>query len=267
ASKPVPIIAHADVRRMLLAQKAYAEGGVALCLYAARLVDDEKTAPTDAERMRAKLLLDILTPIVKSWPSQWCLEANSLAIQVHGGYGYTREYPVERIYRDNRLNPIHEGTHGIQAMDLLGRKVPMARGAAVEALFGEIAATAAAARDAGLGDHGAALDAALDDLRGTTSTLTSVAGQDATLFLANATPYLEAMGHLVVGWIWLRMALVAAAAPPAEGPGMGGDADFYAGKRAACDYYFRWEMPRIAAWTGVLKALDRTCLDMQDAWF
>ena len=117
----VPLIEHTDVRRMLLAQKAYVEGGLALILYCARLVDEEKTAETTEAKTSATLLLDILTPIAKSWPSQWCLEANNLAIQIHGGYGYTREYGVEQLYRDNRLNPIHEGTHGIQALDLLGR--------------------------------------------------------------------------------------------------------------------------------------------------
>src|SRR5207244_600360 len=115
ATPQVPIVEHADVRRMLLSQKAYAEGALALCLYAAKLLDLQRHAVDASERTRAGLLLDILTPVVKSWPSQYGLEANALAIQVHGGYGYTREYPVERFYRDNRLNPIHEGTHGIQA--------------------------------------------------------------------------------------------------------------------------------------------------------
>ena len=130
----VPIIEHADVKRMLLAQKAYVEGGMALLLYCARLVDLQHSAESDEERDAAGLLLDILTPVGKSWPSQWCLEANNLAIQVHGGYGYTREYDVEQHYRDNRLNPIHEGTHGIQSLDLLGRKVTQRGGASLAAL-------------------------------------------------------------------------------------------------------------------------------------
>ena len=130
----IPIIEHADVKRMLLAQKAYVEGGMALLLYCAKLVDLQHSAETDAERDAVTLLLDILTPVGKSWPSQWCLEANSLAIQVHGGYGYTREYDVEQHYRDNRLNPIHEGTHGIQSLDLLGRKVTQRGGASLAAL-------------------------------------------------------------------------------------------------------------------------------------
>ena len=119
----MPIISHPDVRRMLLAQKSYVEGALALGLYCSRLVDETLSAPTEADRDQARLLLEVLTPIAKSWPSQWCAEANSLAIQVHGGYGYTRDYNIEQLYRDNRLNSIHEGTHGIQALDLLGRKV------------------------------------------------------------------------------------------------------------------------------------------------
>src|SRR6185369_2108212 len=139
----VPIIEHADVKRMLLAQKAYVEGGMALLLYCAKLVDLQHSAESDDERDSLGLLLDILTPVGKSWPSQWCLEANSLAIQVHGGYGYTREYPVEQFYRDNRLNPIHEGTHGIQALDLLGRKVTQYGGQGLTALVDAIEATCA----------------------------------------------------------------------------------------------------------------------------
>ena len=141
----VRIVEHADVRRMLLAQKAYAEGALALALLCARLVDEKRTGSSDEAHV-AGCLLELLTPIAKSWPSEWCLEANSLAIQVHGGYGYTREYPVEQYYRDNRLNPIHEGTHGIQGLDLLGRKVRMKDGAALKLLAARMLASAEAAR-------------------------------------------------------------------------------------------------------------------------
>ena len=120
---------------MLLAQKSYVEGALALGLYCSRLVDETITASTDTERDDAELLLEVLTPIAKSWPSQWCVEANSLAIQVHGGYGYTRDYNVEQLYRDNRLNSIHEGTHGIHGLDLLGRKVPMGGGRGLHLLL------------------------------------------------------------------------------------------------------------------------------------
>ena len=147
ASQPqVRIIEHADVKRMLLAQKAYCEGALALELYCARLVDEQHTGDAQAAD-DARLLLEVLTPIAKSWPSEWCLEANSLAIQVHGGYGYTRDFAVEQYWRDNRLNMIHEGTHGIQAMDLLGRKVLMENGHGLALLVGRIGATVQKARE------------------------------------------------------------------------------------------------------------------------
>src|SRR5690606_28335408 len=123
ASPQVPIVEHADIRRMLMAQKAAVEGAQALCLYCATLVDRLATEDDKAARQDTAALLGLLTPVVKSWPSEHCLEANKWAIQILGGYGYTRDYPVERYYRDNRLNHIHEGTFGIQGMDLLGRKV------------------------------------------------------------------------------------------------------------------------------------------------
>jgi alkylation response protein AidB-like acyl-CoA dehydrogenase len=265
ASPQVPIIEHADVRRMLLAQKSYAEGGLALCLYCARLVDEQKTGESEAAREEAGLLLDILTPIAKSWPSQWCLEANSLAIQVHGGYGYTRDYKVEQFYRDNRLNPIHEGTHGIQAMDLLGRKVGMERGRAFELLLARMSETVAEARASEsnlLHQFGEALDAAMAQVATTTEQLLSA--RDANLMLANASVYLEMLGHVVIAWIWLRQATLA---ERALAGGQGDDQAFYQGKLQACRYFFRYELPRTAAQNELLRSLDPTCLEMRDAWF
>jgi butyryl-CoA dehydrogenase len=258
AAPPVRIIEHADVRRMLLAQKAYVEGGLALTLYCAQLVDEEHTAATDAARAEATLLLEILTPIAKSWPSQWCLAANDLAIQVHGGYGYTRDYPVEQLYRDNRLNAIHEGTHGIQALDLLGRKVSMQGGQALQLLGARMAATIARARDAGDADltaWAAALGDALASVAGTTSVL--YATGDPQRMLANASVYLEAFGHVVLAWVWLEQALAA----------HGKTGDFYDGKRQACRYFYRWELPRTAAQFALLDSIDDTTLAMRDAWF
>jgi alkylation response protein AidB-like acyl-CoA dehydrogenase len=264
-SPQVPIIEHADVRRMLLAQKSYVEGGLALCLYCARLVDEQKTGESEAARKEAGLLLDILTPITKSWPSQWCLEANNLAIQVHGGYGYTRDYKVEQLYRDNRLNPIHEGTHGIQAMDLLGRKVGMEGGRAFELLLarmGETVAEAQAGDAAALRQCAEALQSAMAQTGATTRALLSE--RNAKLMLANASAYLEMLGHVVIAWIWLRQALIARRALPAA---QGADADFYQGKLQACLYFFRYELPRTAAQHELLRSLDATCLEMHDQWF
>jgi alkylation response protein AidB-like acyl-CoA dehydrogenase len=259
AQSQIPIIEHTDVKRMLLAQKAYVEGGLALVMYASRLVDEEKTGATEAAREHATMLLDILTPIVKSWPSQWCLEANSLAIQVHGGYGYTREFNVEQFYRDNRLNPIHEGAHGIHGLDLLGRKVVLRDGALFKALGAEIQKTIAKALDVPtLLSHAKALGAALQRIAVVTQKL--YAAGDLNKTLANATLYLEACGHVVVAWMWLEQALIATR-------GQGHDADFYKGKLQACRYFFQWELPKVGSQLDLLESIDTTALDMQDAWF
>lgn len=257
ASPQVPIVEHADVRRMLLAQKSYVEGALALALYCARLVDWQDSAESDDERDQAGLLLDILTPVAKSWPSQWCLEANSLAIQVLGGYGYTREYDVEQHYRDNRLNPIHEGTHGIQSLDLLGRKVTQRGGASLVAVGMSIAQTAAAA-DA-VGGESAELAAALDGSwrRLVAVTTAMFASGDIEAAMANSAVYLEAFGHIVIAWMWLEQFLAAG-----DQPG-----DFYDGKRQAARYFFRYELPRTLPQLQLLESLDRTTLDMRPAWF
>jgi len=261
AQPQVPIIEHTDVKRMLLAQKSYVEGGLALIMYCSRLVDEERTASSDEARRHATLLLDILTPIAKSWPSQWCLEANSLAIQVHGGYGYTREYNVEQFYRDNRLNAIHEGTHGIQALDLLGRKVTMHEGALFKSLGAEIQKTIArAATNAELKPYADALAQALQGIASVTRKLYGAGDMNKTL--ANASVYLEAFGHTVLAWIWLEQALVAVGKSPADG-----DGDFYRGKMQACRYFFLWELPKVRQQIDLLDSIDTTTLEMQDAWF
>ncbi|MFL6088558.1 MAG: acyl-CoA dehydrogenase [Aeromicrobium sp.] len=256
-SPQVPIIEHTDVRRMLLAQKAYVEGAMGLTLYCARLLDDEKTADTEAARAEASSLLKVLTPIAKSWPSQWGQESTSLAIQVLGGAGYTRDYDIEQHWRDQRLNPIHEGTHGIQALDLLGRKVmgdPQSGLADVVRRMQETA-DAAAASGGDLGDYADALKAQIDRIVAVTFTLAELDGHDRAL--ANATVYLEALGHLVVAWIWLQQLLAAS----------GKSGDFYDGKRQAGAYFFRWELPKVTPMLDLLASGDTAALDMQASWF
>jgi butyryl-CoA dehydrogenase len=256
AQPQVRIIEHADVRRMLLAQKSYCEGALALELHCARMVDELHTGD-DAARARAHLLLEVLTPIAKSWPSEWCLEANSLAIQVLGGYGYTRDFPVEQYWRDNRLNMIHEGTHGIQALDLLGRKVVMDGGAGLDLVRSAIAATAErAAALPELAEHAQALARASEEVAAATRAAwsTGVAAEA----LANATPYLQAFGHLVIAWMWLDVATGAARAP--------GDAA-QRGRRAACRYFFRYELPKIGAWLGVVATREDTCRTIAEESF
>ena len=255
-----PIIEHTDVKRMLLAQKAYVEGGLALSLYCSRLVDEEKTGTTAEERIHASQLLEILTPIVKSWPSQWCLEANNLAIQVHGGYGYTREYNVEQFYRDNRLNPIHEGTHGIQGLDLLGRKVTMQQGLALETL-GEVMnkTLVRATAQPELATYAKSLARVLERIATVTKQLHACGDLNKTL--ANASAYLEAFGHTVIAWIWLEQALLSLHKEHHH------DADFYAGKLQACKYFFRWELPKVHTQLDLLASIDTTTFDMKDEWF
>ena len=259
ATPQIPIIEHADVKRMLLAQKAYAEGGMALLLYCAKLVDVSHSVEPDAQpdRDNATMLLDILTPVAKSWPSQWCLEANSLAIQVLGGYGYSREYDVEQHYRDNRLNPIHEGTHGIQSLDLLGRKVPYRNGANLAALGEAVAHTTATAAERGgeLAGMAARLDASWQRLVAVTAGM--FGSGDVEAALANSVVYLEAFGHIVVAWMWLEQVLAA----------HGQHGDFYDGKRQAARYFFHYELPKTAAQLDLLESLDRTTLEMREGWF
>ncbi len=255
ASPPVAIIEHSDVRRMLLAAKSYVEGGLALGLYCALLVDEEETGETPEARARAHTLLEVLTPIAKSWPSQWGLAANDLAIQVHGGYGYTRDFPVEQFYRDNRLNPIHEGTVGIQGLDLLGRKVVAGGGAGLQVLAQTITATTGRAAGTEWADLAADVDTAVARIGEVTATLWSAGDPDVTL--ANATVYLEAVGHVVVAWLWLEQVLAVGSAT----------GDFYDGKRAAARYFQRYELPRTGPQFDLLAGLDRTTLDARPDWF
>lgn len=264
ATPQLPIIEHTDVRRMLLAQKALTEGAMALCFYAAELVDRKALATSTDEAAATEELLAVLTPIVKTWPSVWGTHANYLAIQVLGGYGYTREYPLERLYRDNRLNEIHEGTTGIQGLDLLGRKVLQNQGAGLIALNQEFEATIReAATHPELAEFATSLASAAQQLGAVTQKLAATAMQGETeRFLANSTTYLEMCGHTVVAWIWLRMAVVAAAALPRAAPL---DVDFYRGKLRACQYYYRVELPKTQAQAELLLNLDDTCLQTRPA--
>jgi butyryl-CoA dehydrogenase len=251
ASPQRPIIEHADVRRMLLAQKSYVEGGLALELYCARLVDELHTGDAKGE---AQALLDVLIPIAKSWPSEWCLEANSLAIQVLGGYGYTRDFPVEQYWRDQRLNMIHEGTHGIQALDLLGRKVVQQGGASLAALAARVQATIERAMQTDWAPQANQLAAALAQVGGATKKAWSTGEPEEAL--ANATPYMQAFGHTVLAWLWLDVVLA-----------VQGDSDFAQGKRAAARYFFAYELPKIGAWLDVVARREPLCREIRAEWF
>jgi butyryl-CoA dehydrogenase len=234
---------------MLLAQKAIAEGGLALVLYCAYLVDTAAASQDASERDTANLLLDVLTPVAKTWPSEHGIESTSLAIQVLGGYGYSPEYPVERHFRDQRLNPIHEGTTGIQGLDLLGRKVRLHDGAGLRVFVDAIARDIDAARATeSLREETDALAQATDELvRVTRALLAAQLELGPERALAESTAYLDAFGTIAVAWRWLVQARVASAAPPD---------DFSAGKLAACRYFFRHELAPAVATLRRLGALD-----------
>jgi hypothetical protein len=260
----VPIIEHADVRRLLLTQKCYVEGALALELYCASLVDEQRTESDLARHKTVGLLLDILTPIAKSWPSEFCLEANKHAIQIFGGYGYTRDFPVERLYRDNRLNAIHEGTHGIQGLDLLGRKVVMENSAALSALGAEITNTTAIAREQkSLTAFSQELDGAWVRTTALTRQLIAAQTTHPTTALADAGVYLDMFGHVIIAWMWLRQAIAATAAVPTSDS----ERSFYDGKLAACQFFFRRELPKTEGQANLLASLDDTAVALAEAGF
>ncbi len=238
---PIAIIEHPDVQRMLLVQKCYAEGALGLVLYCAALADRGR------EDDAAEQLLALLTPVAKTWSSEWGLVANDLAIQVHGGYGYTRDFDVEQLYRDNRLNPIHEGTTGIQGLDLLGRKILRSDGVPLKLLGEKIAQTISRAeKQSELAQHAQRLRDAWDRVGRTVETLSAA---DAPRALANATHFLFGFGHVVVAWLWLDQAEICASAKTGQ------DEAYRLGKIRACRFFFEVELPKIVAWFDVCASL------------
>ena len=259
ASPAVDLVEHADIKRMLLQQRSYCEPALALAFHAGQLVDARDHHPDAGGRKSAGDRLELLTPIIKAWSAEFCTRANDAAIQVLGGYGYTREYPVEQLWRDNRLNPIHEGSNGIQGMDLLGRKLLLSGGEPLRSLLAELDRDARQAIELPpLAEFGRALRDALAVLgQTTTALLTRLTGGEPRLALANASLYLSLFGHVLMAWIWLRQARVALAALATAGSSQ---RDFYQGKLATCRYFFRYELPPALAQAGLLQSLDDTTL-------
>jgi butyryl-CoA dehydrogenase len=265
---PVMLIEHADVKRMLLAQKAWIEGGLALGLYGAQLVDRRHNAHSDDERHHSWLLLELLTPVIKAWGSKYALKANDYAIQILGGYGYTRDYLLEQYYRDNRLNPIHEGTNGIQAIDLLGRKIFLQDGAAFALLQREIRASIAASKETLASEFRQELRAAADRLDSLVVTLRRARETlCAHIWLANASLFMDMLGRIVMAWIWLQQATIARSRLMSRTSLMPEDIAFYRGKLKACQYFFRYELVQTRTQHDLLISPDSTCLDMEDDWF
>lgn len=265
-SPQIMLVDHADVRRMLLAQKAYAEGGLAMCLYASSLFEDQNTSPDAVQKERARLLLDLIIPAVKSWPSKYGCVSNDLAIQILGGAGYIREYPVEQLYRDQRLNPIHEGAEGIHGLDLLGRKVSMQGGAGFAILLEEVNNDLIKATDAGVpAELIHAVKIAVELLSQTTGVLLEQVKQDVDRGMANATMYLDMFGRVIAAWIWLKQAIKAA---PRIGQDIGhAETAFYSGKLQAARFYIEWELPAVRQLSDLLVSGNTVTFDMKDEWF
>lgn len=262
----IPIIQHADIKRMLLFQRAVVEGSISLAVQCAKLADLGQLLEGE-EKEKCELLLDLLTPIAKTYPSEMGILSVSQGLQCLGGYGFCDEFPLEQYYRDARIHPIHEGATGIQGMDLLGRKVVMKNGKALMVYLAEVGKTIAAAKSAGeLMPFAQELENALAKLKDVTQCLTGIAIKgDIELFLADATLYLEFFGIICISWQWLVQALAATKAlekAPSES-----DIAFYQGKLHAFRYFFNYELPKIEGLAIRLKNNDGLTITMKEEYF
>jgi alkylation response protein AidB-like acyl-CoA dehydrogenase len=264
ATPQVPIIKHADVRRMLLSQKATTEGMFALLAYAAFLGDKEHYNPDENERMDAGAVLEVLTPVCKAYGSEASYDSIVLALQCYGGYGFSEEFPIAQMLRDCKVFPIYEGTNGIQAMDLLGRKVVMKGGAAFRAVVAEISKTVEEASQVeSLKEMAGKVSAALNDVSETTMQLGGVAmSGDIEGFIGSASLYLKMFSPLVISWLFLWQSVVAQKALDA-----GSTDSYYKGKLATARFYVNHELPHLHATAQILKSGERTALDFDEEWF
>jgi len=239
----VPIIEHPDVKRMLLFQRSIVEGALCLLTQCAKYADLASVL-TGEEKEKNELLLDLLTPVAKSYPSEMGLLSISAGLQCLGGSGYCDDYPLEQYYRDARIHPIHEGTTGIHGLDLLGRKVMMSHGKAYKLYLEEVQGTIRRAeKSEELQAYGQKLRQSLERLREVTAHLMEVGKKgNAELFLADATLYLEFFGVICVAWQWLLQATTIVKAL-ANHPN-GAEGNFYNGKFFAFRYFFEYELPK-----------------------
>ena len=236
-----PIIVHPDVRRMLLTQKAFVEGGRVLCFLTGREIDSSHMNTDEAARKRSNDLVAFLTPIVKAFLTDASMEVTSLAVQIHGGAGFIRETGVEQLMRDARITPIYEGTNGIQALDLLGRKVFGTGGKSVQMMVERIReAIAKFGPLPELTPMATELGKRLDQWGKLTMELGGAAMKDREEVGAAATDYLAFSGYVCLGWCWLAAAGVAAKKLAEGAP----DADFYKAKLVTARFYFDRILPR-----------------------
>ena len=244
SNPPVPIIEHADVKRMLLFQRSVVEGALSLLLQCSKYVDLNKMG-SDEEKKKYALLLDLLTPVAKSYPSEMGILSISQGIQCLGGSGYCEDYPLEQYYRDARIHPIHEGTTGIHGLDLLGRKIPMKNGKAFHLFCGEIETAIAKAKEMPeLESYARQLSEFLKKLKEVTGHLAGIQKEQGIEHaLADATLYLELFGIIAISWQWLLQAIAIVKALKGELPEA--EEDFYEGKFYTFRYFFGYELPKV----------------------
>ena len=220
---------------------------------------------TDAStKEEINLLLELLTPVAKSWPSEYCLEANKHAIQVLGGYGYTKDFPLERFYRDNRLNPIHEGTHGIQALDLIGRKIFANQGRSFIYLLTLIKETISRAKeDTELKIYGDQLEALITQLESVVESIKLKRKKSSDyLALSSAGIFLDAFGLILIGWMWLKQGAVVFKELRKEDKN-----SFYLGKKSTIKFYFNHELPKVRERLEFIARFDSSFVEMESDWF
>jgi hypothetical protein len=243
-AKADPIIVHPDVRRMLMEAKAFNEGARALVLFGALQVDISRKAQTEEERQTAEDLLGLLTPVIKGYLTDKGFDTAVAAQQIYGGHGYIREWGMEQFVRDARIAQIYEGTNGVQALDLVGRKLPKDGGRAIQAFFRLVGEEAAAAKgDEKAGAVAAALERANQDLQTATLWLMQNAMTNPNNAGAAAYPYMTLMGIVSLGLMWLRMAKASASAL-ADG---GEDAAFHEAKLVTARFFAEKVMPETNA--------------------
>ncbi|MFO7666943.1 MAG: acyl-CoA dehydrogenase [Desulfobacterales bacterium] len=262
----VPIIEHADVKRMLLFQRAVVEGSLSLLMQCSKYVDMIKVVPDD-EKEKYINLLEILTPVAKSYPSEMGIESISRGLQCFGGSGYCDDYPMEQYYRDARIHPIHEGTTGIQGMDLLGRKVVAQNGRSFMLLITEIEKTIAMANEfPELRIFAQQLNNSQTKLQEVTGHLIQIfTDKGAEYFLADATLYLELFGIIVVAWQWLLQGIAVRKAQ--QNASNNKDIAFYQGKFIALRYFFGYELPKTLGLAERLQNGDGLTVDMTPELF
>jgi butyryl-CoA dehydrogenase len=263
---PVPIIEHADVKRMLLFQRAVIEGALSLILQCSKYVDFQNVLEGE-DKEKYHLLLEILTPIAKSYPSEMGIISISQGLQCLGGSGYCDDYPLEQYYRDCRIHPIHEGTTGIQGMDLLGRKVIMKNGRAFLLFINEIEDTIGNAQKyIELRGFANDLNSTLTDLQDVTQHLVRIAQQQGPeVFLADATLYLEFFSLVTIAWQWLLQGVAVQKA--LNNGAKKSDQNFYHGKNFTLRYFFAYELPKTLGIAKRLMGDDRLTVEMRTDFF